>query len=62
MNIYIYTRFRKEVKIPQTLGEYHLHYEKYAQELKNRLMTIDKDDVNTDFWHSSIEEMESGVI
>ncbi|MCD0475721.1 hypothetical protein LPB87_15085 [Flavobacterium sp. EDS] len=60
--IYIYTRFRKEVKIPQTLGEYHLHYEKYAQELKNRLMTIDKDDVNTDFWHSSIEEMESGVI
>jgi len=60
--IYSYERFRKEVKIPQTLGEYHLHHEKYALELKNRLMAVDKDDVNTDFWYSSIGEMELGVI
>lgn len=60
--IYIFTRFRKEVKIPQILGEYHLHHKRYAQELKNRLMTVDKEDVNTDFWYSSIGEMELGVI
>ncbi|KIC03722.1 hypothetical protein [Flavobacterium sp. JRM] len=60
--IYTYTRFRKEVKIPRKLGAYHLHHEKYALELKNRLMAIDKDDVNTDFWYSSIGEMELGVV
>ncbi|MBF7093523.1 hypothetical protein IUY40_18480 [Flavobacterium sp. ALJ2] len=60
--LYTYIRFRNEVKIPRTLGEYHLHHKKYAQELKNRLMAIDKDDVNTDFWYSSIGEMELGVI
>ncbi len=60
--IYVFTRFNREIKIPQILGEYHLYHEKYALELKNRLMLIDKDDINTDFWHSSIGEMELGVI
>jgi len=60
--LYTYIRFRSEVKIPQTLGQYHLHHEKYALELKSRLMAVDKDDVNTDFWYSSIGEMELGVI
>jgi hypothetical protein len=61
-NIHIFKRFSNEVKIPQTLGEYHLNHPKYAQELKDRLMTIAKDDVNTDFWYSSIGEMELGVL
>ncbi|MFB9079010.1 hypothetical protein ACFFLS_10070 [Flavobacterium procerum] len=61
---YIYTdiRFRDEVILPQILGQYYQNTEKYAKELKNRLMLIDKDDINTNFWHSSIGEMELGVI
>lgn len=54
--LYTYICFRNEVKIPQTLGQYHLHHEKYALELKKRLMALDKDDVNTDFWYSCIGE------
>ncbi len=60
--LYVFKRFTNEIKIPQTLGEYHLHHEKYAQELKDRLIAVDKDDVNTDFWYSSIGEMELGFI
>lgn len=60
--IYTFTRFHREIKIPQTLGDYYLNHEKYAQDLKNKLMTVDKNDVNTDFWHSSIQEMELGFI
>ncbi|TDX11192.1 hypothetical protein [Flavobacterium sp. S87F.05.LMB.W.Kidney.N] len=60
--IYTFTRFHHEIKIPQTLGEYYLNHKKYAHELKNRLISVEKNDVNTDFWHSSIEEMELGFI
>lgn len=60
--LYIFRRFTNEVKTPQILGEYHLHHEKYANDLKVKLMTIDKDDINTDFWYSSIGEMELGVL
>ncbi|WP_276380948.1 hypothetical protein [Flavobacterium sp. H4147] len=58
--IYIDIRFRDEVILPQILGEYYQNAEKYAQELKNRLITVDKDDIYTDFWYSSINEMEMG--
>lgn len=59
--IYIYDRFRKEIKIPEKLGDYDDYHSKYAKELKRQLLEINND-VNAGSWSNLIEEMDLGVI
>lgn len=59
--VYVYVKFKLEVKIPQKLGEYHKNHSKYAKELKNQLLKINND-VNEGSWADLIEEMDLGVI
>ncbi len=61
--IYIYMRFAKEVKLPQTLGIYqeNENHQKYADELNRRFLEWN-DDVEKGSWSALIEEMGYGVI
>lgn len=59
--IYIYDRFRKEVKIPEKLGDYDENHSKYAKELKKQFLKVNND-VNDTSWWELIEEMDLGVI
>lgn len=59
--VYIYDRFRKEIKIPEELGDYDENHSKYAKELKKRLLQVNND-VNDGSWANLIEEMDLGVI
>ncbi|MGB7500591.1 MAG: hypothetical protein WA897_11985, partial [Moheibacter sp.] len=60
MYVYVYVKFRLEVKIPEALGDYDKNHSKYAKELKNRLLQVNKD-VNDGDWANLIEEMDLGV-
>lgn len=59
--VYIYARFRTEIKIPQKLGFYYKNHSQYAKELKRQLLQIN-DDVKNECWANLIEEMDLGVI
>lgn len=59
--IYIYDKFRNEVKIHEKLGAYDDNHSKYAKELKKQLLNINSD-VNFGSWADLIEEMDLGVI
>ncbi|THD32147.1 hypothetical protein [uncultured Flavobacterium sp.] len=59
--VYVYVRFRAEIKIPQKFGEYYKNHSQYAKELKRQLLQIN-DDVKNETWANLIEEMDLGVI
>lgn len=59
--VYIFDRYRKDIEIPEKLGDYDNEHSKYAKELKRQLLNINND-VNSGSWADLIEEMELGVI
>ena len=59
--LYIYEKNFTEVIDPEKFGNYELNHQKYADELKKRLLQYN-DDVLKGSWSALIEEMGYGVI
>lgn len=59
--LYIYKKNFKEVIDPEKFGSYELNHQKYADELKKKLLEYN-DDVLKGTWSALIEEMGYGVI
>lgn len=59
--LYLYERYVEDIEKPEKLGNYYEHHEKYAKELKKRLLSINND-VNKGVWSEFIEEIYLGIM